>query len=143
MINIQNAKKNDMDWVNNHYKEIGFKESDFSNEIIVLAECYSVYAGVGRLQKLDQNSVELGGIFVLPEFRAKGIAKEIVKSLVELGQTFDSIYCLLFAHLENFYKQFGFEEILIPKNVPKTVLDKQRWCNKTYEHETLLFLISN
>ncbi len=142
-INLRIALEADMDLINQIYRSIGFKESDFSNETILIAEEGDTLAGLGRLQKIDAESLEMGGIFVLESHRNKGIADIIVSKLVELSSPTPSVYCIPFAHLGHFYGKFGFHPVEEDMRVPQKVLSKHQWCNEFYEDKTLLLVRDN
>lgn len=127
-----------MTWVNSQYREIKFKESQFENETVVIAMYKGQKAGLGRLQLVHKSKAELGGIYVLPDFRGKGLAREIVSTLLKLGEDLDEIYCLPFSHLETFYSSFGFIRINDLSCVPRVVIKKHSWCNRFYSDKTLL-----
>lgn len=139
---IRLGKLNDYKWVNEQYRKVKFKESSFENEIIVIIEVNSSKVGLGRLQKIDDNNAELGGIYVEPEFRGKGLARKIVSFLLENSSGYKTIYCLPFSNLSNFYKIFGFKELKGYKNIPRKVTDKHKWCNLFYKKDTLLLILN-
>lgn len=139
---IEKAKESEIDLINSWYKEIGFVESDYSSEFISIAKIGDKYAGVGRLQNIDGESAELGGIYVIPEFRGKKVARKIVAHLLENAASYKKLYCLPFSHLKNFYISMGFSTEKDIANVPKKVLCKHSWCNNTYSSETLLYSLT-
>ncbi|WP_378187552.1 GNAT family N-acetyltransferase [Aquimarina sp. W85] len=63
------------------YAEIDFIKSNFDNEYIVIAKVKNKNAGLGRLVKIDNKNIELGGIYTFPDFRGLGVAENIVKNL--------------------------------------------------------------
>ncbi|WP_053957192.1 GNAT family N-acetyltransferase [Inediibacterium massiliense] len=142
-IKLRIAKESDIEWINETYRKIGFKESEFSNEKIVVAESNIGIAGLGRLQEIDFESSELGGIYVLEDYRGKGIATKIVSELVSISNEYKYVYCIPFEHLEHFYKSFGFEDINDRESVPEKIVKKHRWCNEYYEEKTLLLVKMN
>lgn len=139
---IRAATIDDIKWVNSRYREVKFKESCFENEIIAIAEIDSVKVGLGRLQNIDTHYAELGGIYVLPDFRGKNIARSIVNFLINNSIKYSKVYCLPFSHLKEFYKSMGFIDD-DKNNVPDSVTKKHIWCNEAYENETLLFSKTN
>jgi len=131
-----------MSWVNNQYLSIGFKLSDFSRELIAIAEVNGEKAGLGRLQHIDEGIAELGGMYVSDNFRGLGVAGLIVDYLIRNAGDYQKIYCLPFAHLQAFYQKFGFAPEQELTKVPRVVLEKHKWCNSSYEHKTLLFSLT-
>lgn len=142
-INLRFANESDMNDINSIYRKIDFKESDYENEKIIIVESNDKIVGLGRLQKVDENSSELGGIFVEDSYRGKGIAHKIVSELVDISINFEFVYCIPFEHLGMFYKSYGFVEINTLDNVPAKVSSKFKWCNEHYNQRTLLLIRDN
>lgn len=144
---IQLATQHDLQWVNNQYKEIGFVPSKLDNEIIAIVTYESVFAGLGRIVLLNDHEAEIGGIYILNEFRGLSLANELVGYLVDTAKekNFKEVYCLPFENLQNFYQKFGFYEFdytSVPTN--QKVLDKFKWCLNSYDNPVLLLkLIDN
>lgn len=138
------ASKKDIEWVNNQYKQIGFVESDFDNEIIIIVEHEGKKAGVGRLVKLENNEVEMGGIYILDEFRGLSLARQLVETLLKTAakEKLRTVYCLPFENLRNFYESFGFNEIKSYRDVNDSIIKKHEWCNDNYDSSVLLLKIS-
>jgi N-acetylglutamate synthase-like GNAT family acetyltransferase len=143
MIHIRSAYPKDEIWINERYKELGFLPSDVGRELIAIAEDDEVRAGLGRLVPINADCAELGGIYVIQEFRGRGIATEVVSYLLHQGEVYHKIFCLPFAHLEHFYSGFGFHPCEDAERVPQEVHRKHQWCNRHYEHPTLLLVRSS
>ena len=139
---IRQAELHEMDWINQEYGKVGFKPSNLKNELVLIAEIEGKRVGLGRLQALSDMTAELGGIYVNDAFRGRGIAQGIVRRLVEEAAGFDSIYCLPFAHLKDFYAQFDFKEIKDRSPIPEPLRQKHLWCNQTYEGDTLIMTLN-
>lgn len=140
---LREALKSDMSWINSQYRLIEFKESDYDNELIVIAEYDGIPGGIGRLQNIDNINAELGGIYVLPKFRGLKIAREIVSYLLKNSKNYKTVYCLPFSHLNRFYESMGFEPVKDFKTVPCKIKEKHSWCETTYKNETPLYHRSN
>ncbi|MCM3273371.1 GNAT family N-acetyltransferase [Paenibacillus elgii] len=140
MLTLRAAREEDMPWVNEQYREVGFAASDYGNEIIVLAEWNGEKAGVGRLVNMGQDTYEMGGIYVQERFRGKQAANAIVGLLVEEAgrRGVPHVYCIPFAHLESFYSRFGYIRVEDESAVHPGVLKKYRWCRAEYPQETIL-----
>jgi N-acetylglutamate synthase-like GNAT family acetyltransferase len=135
---IKRATLADLEWINQQYASVSFKPSTLKNEEVVLAEVDTLQVGLGRIQKVQEDVAEMGGIYVLPEYRRKGIAKRIVTELVDIGKQYSTVYCLPFAHLRGFYSKFGLKELSDYHQVPHKVLEKYYWANETYSENVLL-----
>ena len=80
---ITTATPKDYQWINEQYLQIEFLPSDFKKDFVVIAKINNKPVGMGRLVPIDERSSELGGMFVKPEHRKKGIAGQIVKHLID------------------------------------------------------------
>lgn len=141
-MNIQLAASNDLEWINNQYDSIGFVRSDLKRDKVAIITYNNEYAGVGRLVQIDDDTIEMGGIFILPQFRGLHLAGELVSFLVETAKKLQvkNVYCLPFEELENFYKKYGFTEVDATKEViHPIILKKYNWCLDTYDKHVLLF----
>jgi N-acetylglutamate synthase-like GNAT family acetyltransferase len=137
---IRKALENELPWINKKYDEVAFVHSRFENEIIAIAEVDGEKAGIGRLVSLDNDNLELGGIYVFEKFRGKGIAHKIVEFLLKSSKPNKTIYCIPFAKLSTFYKKFGFAPCRELKEAPQDIVRKIQWCQRSYEeHVELLF----
>ncbi|UII19575.1 GNAT family N-acetyltransferase [Fulvivirga ligni] len=122
-ITVIQAEISQINWINEKYSEVDFVKSNYENEYIVIAKVGNENAGLGRLVKIDEDNIELGGIYAFPSFRGLGVAQDIVRNLCEKNP-FDAstIWCLPFEYLFHFYSKFGFrhhEDIEAPKEVIK------------------------
>ena len=138
MIAIKKAQKSDLYWINSMYKEVDFVASNFDNEYIVIALVNNQNAGLGRLVYIDNQNIELGGIYVFENFRGLKIADLIVSTLLKENPFQNTtIWCLPFENLLAFYQKFDFKENS-ENNPPEKVLHKLNWCTHTYNKKTLL-----
>ena len=99
MHKVRRAEASELDWVNQRYDDVEFVHSSYEKEVIAIAEWSSEKAGLGRLVKIDEKNLELGGMYVLPSFRGKGLAKEIVLFLLSHRDPSQTTYCIPFRHL--------------------------------------------
>ena len=142
-VQVRQASPEEIDWINERYDEVGFIHSDLARECVAIAEVDGVRAGIGRLVRVDPATAELGGMFVLTEFRGQGVADVIVRFLMNQSGIYSTIYCLPFPHLSDFYQRFGFVPCHEPSSVPEEVRSKHAWCNTDahYPYPTLLFVL--
>ena len=139
---VRVAKRQEIDWINTMYNEVEFVHSTFDNEIIAIAEVDGVKGGVGRLVQVDATiNLELGGMYVFDAYRGKGIARDIVRFLLTLVKPAQTVYCIPFKHLQDFYKQCGFTDCNMNSTVPSKVADKYNWCQKKYPYPTTLLVL--
>ncbi|PEX94051.1 GNAT family N-acetyltransferase [Bacillus cereus] len=139
---MQLARSNDLKWINNQYESIGFVPSDLKRDKVAIITYRNEYAGVGRLVQIDENTIEMGGIFILPKFRGLQLAGELISFLLETARALQvqHVYCLPFEELENFYKKYGYTEVDTRKEVVHPIiLKKYNWCLENYDKHVLLF----
>ncbi len=135
---VRKARIDELDWINCHYAEIEFVPST-EDELIVIAEVNGERAGIGRVVTINEEVGELGGIFVLPNFRGQSVAGNIVDTLISEA-SYPVLYCIPFAHLELFYRSHGFDSVKECNLVPEAILKKVNWCLDQYEEEVRLLV---
>lgn len=143
MIQIRKAKKSEIEWINQRYDEVEFLHSNFDKEFVAIAEKDGQRAGLGRLVTIDNHNLELGGMYVFEAFRGQGIAKTIVAFLLKNAPSSQRIYCIPFEHLTAFYMQCGFIPCTHLEQVPKELLEKNRWCKQKYAQPTSLLILES
>lgn len=138
---VKQAEKNELNWINSKYSEVNFMESSYENQYIVIAKIENENAGLGRLIKINNDNIELGGIYAFPNFRGLGVAEKIVHNLCEKNP-FDksTIWCLAFENLMNLYSKFGFEPCDDIK-APEKITEKLEWCNSQSNYEKKVILL--
>ena len=136
------ATSNDLEWINNQYDSIGLVRIDLKRDKVAIITYNNEYAGVGRLVQIDKDTLEMGGIYILPQYRGIQLAGELVSFLVATAKKLQvpNVYRLPFEELENFYKKYGFTEVDTTKEViHPIILKKYNWCLDTYDKHVLLF----
>jgi N-acetylglutamate synthase-like GNAT family acetyltransferase len=133
-------QREELTWVNEQYHSVGFVPSTPSDHQLI-AEVDGQRAGLGRLVPISDGVYELGGIFVLPQFRGRAVARKIVEHLLDRAGD-AQLYCIPFTSLSEFYKGMGFVESLEICAVPEKIKEKYRWCQQTYLQKVLLLEIS-
>jgi|SRR5579862_730022 len=142
MLRIRKAETSELAWINKCYDEVGFIHSSFDTEIIAIATIDEQPAGLGRLVLVDNENLELGGMYVFGPFRRQGIAKKIVEFLLQQPLCVQkTIYCIPFEDLIEFYKQFGFMPCLNMQQAPKELVEKLLWCKEEYTKPTSLLVL--
>lgn len=140
-IYVRKATLEDIEWVNTTYRNIDFVLSDYTTEYIALAEVEGVKCGLGRVVTIDEGNVELGGMYVLDQFRGMGIAEQIILHLLQNHEQYKKIWCLPFEHLQHFYNKFGFlDQKTHDYKIPDKIYDKHKWCNQNYTKDVLLLV---
>ncbi|WP_439741476.1 GNAT family N-acetyltransferase [Bacillus pseudomycoides] len=139
---IKFASPEDLEWINSQYKSVGFVPSDLKKDKVAIVTYNGEYVGLGRLVKIDQSTLEMGGIYILPKFRGYKLAGDLLSFLVDEAKQSNvpNIYCIPFEELAAFYKKYGFKEINTDQEgVHPTVLNKYNWCLQEYDKNVLLF----
>lgn len=138
MTTVRTLLAPELAWANECYGEIHFLPSS-AQDFVAVAEIGDAKAGLGRLVPVDDTTGELGGIYVLPEFRGHGVAAAIVAYLLR-HSPYRQLFCIPFAHLEGFYRGFGFRPVSAGDAVPAAIAEKADWCAKTYPTPVSLLL---
>jgi N-acetylglutamate synthase-like GNAT family acetyltransferase len=145
MIKVRRATISEIDWINQCYAEVEFVPSHFEKEIIAVAEYNGQKAGLGRLVSIDENNLELGGMYVFDTFQGKGIPKKITEFLLNQLIETQNVYCLPFQHLLPLYKfaftRFGFVLCTDFSQAPKKVFEKFQWCQTKYSKPVSLLVL--
>ena len=129
-LRIRQASPAELAWANARYAEIDFAPSSEA-DFIAIAEVDGVKAGLGRMAPIDDGHAELGGMFVLPEYRGQSIAAGIVEFLLQRAAR-TTVFCIPFSHLEHFYRSFGFLPPDESVKIPSPIAEKFAWCKRTY-----------
>ena len=144
-LKFHQATIQDQKWVNDQYQQVNFRPSDLLKDYVGIASWENEPAGLGRLQPIDENSWELGGMYIFEAFRKRGIAGRLVQHLLQQAPAGATVYCLPFEHLADFYKRYGFEEWPAEKwnNAPAIIQEKLVWCSRTYSNSVELLILKN
>ena len=138
---IRAVTEKELHWVNEQYQKIDFVPSTLENEIIAIVTYQDRFAGIGRMVYLNEEEAEIGGIYILDEFRGLSLAHELVAYLVEEAKSrvLKEVYCLPFHELKHFYEKFGFTTFDVQNTaVNEKILKKFNWCLGNYQKEVLL-----
>ena len=138
MVTVRLVQDDERRWANRMYEQIRFRPSGAS-DLLALALVDDEPAGLGRLVPVDDAAAELGGIFVLPEFRGKGLAAAIVQYLIEQSQG-RRLFCIPFSGLETFYRRFGFVPAVPQTQVPGEVVERLEWSRRAYPEPVMLLV---
>ena len=130
MVSVRTLQAAELAWANARYAEVHFQPSP-AQDLVALALVDGERAGLGRLVPLGEGAGELGGIYVLPGHRGKQVARAVVTYLLAQSP-YPTLYCLPFAHLDGFYRGFGFAPSDGVAAVPRQVADKLAWCATQY-----------
>lgn len=134
---LREATESDRPEINAIYAMLGFMPWDPEHDHVLVAVADDRIVGCGRLQRFG-DVVELGGMYVHPNYRGQGIARAILSALVNLlgGET---CYCIPFDHLSHFYAQFGFEPA--PEvGLPSIIQEHVAYVRDVHMHPTVLMV---
>ncbi|PEA82580.1 GNAT family N-acetyltransferase [Bacillus pseudomycoides] len=139
---IKFASSEDLEWINHQYKTVGFVPSDLKKDKVAIVIYNGEYAGLGRLVQIDESTIEMGGIYILPKYRGYKLAGDLVSFLVQEAKQSDAsnVYCIPFEELAAFYEKYGYKEVNTDQEtVPPIILTKYKWCLQEYDKNVLLF----
>lgn len=138
MLLVRRLLAQELIWANERYGEIHFVPST-AEDFIVVAEVDGEKVGLGRLVPVDANSAELGGIYVLPQYRGQQVARALVNFLLR-ESNHRRLYCVPFVHLDGFYREFGFVPAPSDSKVPDSIARKLQWCHRQYASNVTLLV---
>lgn len=124
---LRRARPDETAWVNARYADVGFRPSDLSREVVIVAEIEGEHAGIARLVPVE-GGWELGGMLVFDAYRGRGVARALIDELLRHAEGRD-VYCIPFADLRQLYARAGFELV---DDAPADVWEKYEWCTRTY-----------
>lgn len=133
---LRTANPADLEWANARYAEADFLPSDPSHTVMI-AELDGVRAGLGRLVPAGPGVFELGGMYVLPVHRGRGIAPALIAALLEAAGG-ARVYCIPYAHLSPLYARAGFRPVDGDAVLPPPVAAKLDWCRQHYAQPVCL-----
>ena len=92
----------------------------FSGVLVSVARC-----------RMHPGGLEVDGVYTPEEHRGKGYARMAVGALTEACHN-DDLYMYSISHLTEFYRQFGFSEILLSE-LPEAIRDRYSWAQGNME----------
>ncbi|MEM7247215.1 MAG: GNAT family N-acetyltransferase [Acidobacteriota bacterium] len=140
MTRVRLAEADDRDWIDECHRVVRFELSDERAELHAIAEVDGDRAAVGRILRIGPGRVELGGMFVDPRHRGRGLARSIVTFLLE-SVVDPTIYCIPFSHLVGFYESFGFRPLEKDEAVPELVAKKVSECEQAFPEGVALLVL--
>jgi GNAT superfamily N-acetyltransferase len=135
-LRVRLARPSELEWINARYAEIRFLPSTAA-DLMAIGELGDQRVGIGRVVPIDASTGELGGMYVLPAFRGHGIAKAIVRFLVERTDR-TLLYCVPFASKSAIYEGLGFGRVENACAIPAKIREKLDWCGRTHEEPVRL-----
>lgn len=133
---VRRAAPADLAWANARYAEAGFLASD-ATHLLLIAEMEGALAGLGRLVPAGEGAVELGGMFVLPAARGRGVSRALVRALLAAAGA-ARVFCIPFDDLAGLYEREGFVRVPAEADVPPAVAAKLAWCRDRYARPACL-----
>lgn len=130
---IREADADDLAWANERYADLGFDPSDPAIARTYVAWHGGERVGLGRLVRLSDGSLELGGMHVVPGWRGTGIARSILGRLLSIAEDEPVVWCVPFQQLGHFYQSHGFEEVESVEGIPAELIDKVKRCREHFE----------
>ncbi len=137
-MNIHQLIESELEWANDRFAEVDFVRSTHA-DFIAVAEINGSKVGLGRVVPISPDVGELGGMYVLPEFRGKSLAGAIVDFLISKSGK-RKLFCIPFGHLEHFYMAHGFQHAQPDCEIPAIVDQKYKWCQRHYDQPVSLLV---
>ena len=129
MPTVRPAGPADRDFIARTYASIQFARTPADD--VLVAEHEGERVGLGRLVPVDEDTVELGGIWTDERHRRLGVAAMVVRALLERAGG-RRVYCIPFRPLAGYYKRFGFIDAELDETVPRAVAEKVAASEKKF-----------
>lgn len=115
---LRQALPSDMSSIYNTSAKYNLESDDMRAEEFIIAEENNKIIGIGRL-KVHPDTLELGTIGVVEEYRNQGVAVKIINALLE--KTNSDVY--LTTLIPKFFEKFGFSAI-----ASDSLIRTKEWC---------------
>lgn len=123
---IRVATAADRAWAAARHAAIGFAPTA-PDDLLLVVVVDGEPAGVGRVV----GGLELGGMYVDPAHRGRGLAEALVAALVAQAPG-PRLWCVPFTPLEALYRRAGFADPRPDDPVPPPIAAKVAWCRGRY-----------
>lgn len=133
---IRPANNDDLRWANDRYAEVDFVPSTAADQLVV-ARLGDDRVGVGRVVPVGPGVGELGGMYVAPAARGRGVADGIVRRLLATTSA-QTLFCIPFTDLYGLYERCGFRRVDDLQGLPEPVATKLAWCRAHYDQPVSL-----
>lgn len=121
---ITSASDSDLSLIIQGIKELTLDDIDLKREQFLVAKVGTKVIGFGRI-KVYPDALELCSLGVLPEYRGRGIGKELVNELIKKANR-QAIFVVCI--IPDFFRRFGFEATHI---YPDSLKVKINYCTGT------------
>lgn len=135
---LRSADSADRAWINARYDDLGFLPSTHT-ETLLCALFRGERIGAGRVIPVAPSVGELGGIYVAPTHRSRGLGARIVRALQERAEQ-STLFCIPFERLREMYEAAGFQPVEDSDTVPAAVARKRTWCETAYPEPVCLLV---
>lgn len=108
-VSLRRARQSDAPAIRAIIRQAGINPLGIHWRRFVLAEVDGRIVGTGQIKPHGDGSRELSSIAVIPEFQRRGIAAQIITTLIA-GQT-GTLYLTCQDRMERYYQRFGFRKI--------------------------------
>lgn len=108
-MNFKTCKAGEVSWLTNFYNKVEYTGTFKDEDDLYFVETDDSVVGVVRIA-LENGDHVLRGMYMLEEHRGRGIGTNLLNYLNSkiVGNT---IFCIPYAHLVNFYGRIGFKVI--------------------------------
>jgi len=83
---------------------------------------------LGRIQCHADDSLEVGGFWVHENERGRGLARRLVRHVLDALPAGREVWCLPFEHLLPFYESFGMQRVDCAAELPEGIRAKRSFC---------------
>lgn len=112
------------------YDDLDFLPSAAERDETLGALSASELVALGRLSRHMDGALEVGGFWVRPDHRGRGLARRLVAEVIERVPEGVTTYCLPFDELVGFYGSFGMERVAEDSPLPASIAGKRSHCKE-------------
>jgi ribosomal protein S18 acetylase RimI-like enzyme len=104
------------------YAGLGFEPSRANDATFAMRQAAG-FVTLGRVQRHDDGTLEIGGFWVAPEVRGQGLARRMVARVIAALPAGREVWCIPFLELEAFYTSFGMKRVDVDSKLPQAIRD--------------------
>ncbi|MFO0652581.1 MAG: GNAT family N-acetyltransferase [Polyangiales bacterium] len=134
---VRAATSDEMEAIQATWDAIDFVRSADGDLVLVAIEARGERVGQGRLVRLEAGHVELGGMWVRDDWRGRGVARALVRSLLDAAGA-EAVWCVPWADLADYYRALGLSVVAREVDAPEAIRAKLAHCRGRYARAVTL-----
>lgn len=139
-VTVREARATDFPAIHTLIYRVGINPLGLNWRRFLVAESpQGEFIGCGQLKPHGDGSLELASLAVVPAWRGRGVARQLILAL--MAKAPHPLYLTCLGHLQPFYEKFGFR-VLTPEEMPPYFWRLSRLARLAFPftHRTLLVM---